>query len=321
MARRGTGASGGRRRLALLAGAFLATGCLTIPVKRPAADLAAAMEEARFAVAAYMGELNRYERGQYLEERLYDPRLPLATEEAGQRTPLGKPVFAPESVKARLDAMALVGAWAERLAQLASSDAPARAGDAGAQLGKELAGLGQRVAGLAGDPTAPDYRGPVATVVAALGEMWVAERREEALRAGIERAGPAVRQVIDLLEVDLVEAGQALRVSGEAERLALQVRWYNDHRARMADDLPARRALLDAVEATARRREALATFDPARITGALRDANEALLRLARAPRQPSSLDDWAAAMQGVSARIGAAAASARRLGTGKEQAP
>ncbi|HEY6001361.1 MAG TPA: hypothetical protein VIV57_00725 [Anaeromyxobacter sp.] len=307
------------RKAALLLGALALAGCVHVQLEQPVADFAGAVAEARSAMRSSLQAVNAYERRMYLDEALFDPSMDIADVKNGKRTPLLAPVFPPESIRARLDALDLVGEYAQRLQDLVTDDAPARATDAGAALGKNLAGLGERVAALSGDRSSQGYAGPISTAVAVLGEMWVAEKRDRALRAAIERGAPAVGRIIDLLEQDLVEAVRLLRRSGERERLALRVSWYNRHRAKLAEDLAARREQLADVEAAVARFEDAASFDPVRITGPLREANDALLAAARSPRRPEDLKQLAAAMKALAARVRAGAEAARKLQDAKEQ--
>jgi hypothetical protein len=150
-------------------------------------------------------------------------------------------------------------------------------------------------------------------LVGAIGEMWAAEQRESALRSGIDKGGPAVRQILNLLEADVLEAIKLLRSTGEHQRLADRVRWYNRHRAALGENLEARRALLDDIDSAVKRQNAVAMFDPERVIRAIRDANEALLNLASSPRGPKNIDQFAASMELFAARISGASASARGL--------
>lgn len=312
--------SRGLHRAALVALAACALpGCVTVSPSRPAADFGAAVSDASAAVGDYLRGLDDFERRVYLDSRLYDPRQPLAAFDAGRPTPLVARRFGPESIRARLDALSLLAVYAQRLTELSTTDAPAQATDAAAALGAELGTLGQRVQKLFDDKTAADYAGPVSLLVAAVGDLYVEEQKERALRKGIATAAPQVRKIIDLLEIDLVEAVRPLRETGELERLAERVRWYNDRRAELAKDLDARRALLDDLDETVRRYHAIIEFDPTRVTRALRGANASLLELAQSSRKPKDVEAFAAAMQVWGSRIAGAAQAARKLGDQKKE--
>jgi hypothetical protein len=308
----------GSLRRAALAALLLLSGCVTVRFDQPVANLGAATADASAAIGEYLRALDDFERRVYLDACLYDPREGLAASQGGRPTPLLARRFGPESIRARTDALSLLGAYAQRLDDLVNTDAPAKATDAAAALGSELGNLAERVQTLAGDATAPDYAGPVSALVAVVGELYVEERRERALRKGIAAGGPQAARIIDLLEKDLVEAVKPLRETGEAERLAERVRWYNERRGELARDLAARRALLDDIDETVRRSHAIADFDPTRVTRALRGANDALLALARSSRKPGDLRAFAAAMRAWGGRIAAAAQAARSLGEKEE---
>jgi hypothetical protein len=308
----------GRHRAAgaCAAAALAAAACVTVrPTQQPAADFAAAAAEAQSTLSSYFSALNDYERRLYLADRLYDPALKVSAfatsgGKAREPTPL-LAAFKPEAVQARLDALALLAAYGKGLADLSSSDAPSQATGAGAALGQQLAGLGQRL-------SAPDYAGPVAAMVALLGEMSLGQQRDVALRDALERGAPAFRRIVDLLEIDLREAVKDLRSTGADQRLAEAIAWYNGHAGALAQDVATRRLLLADIEAAARSRQAFAAFDPTRLTQALRDAHEALVRLASSPRAPQNMEQCGAAMKVFAAEVAAAAQSASRVAGAQE---
>lgn len=302
-----------RPRLLPAALVCFSTACATVQLNKPLADFSAGVIEAQTVLEVYFTQLNDYERRIYLEERLFDPSLAVAIRDGNKPTPLSTPLFSPESVRVRLDSLQLLAEYAQRLSDLALSDAPAEARQSGAVLGKNLADLGERVANLAGDKTAADYAGPLQTLVAAIGEMWVKHERDAAIRSGIEKGGPAVRRVLNLLEVDVVEAVKALRETGEKQRLAIRVLWYNKHRTALADDLAARRAQLEDIDSAVQHFEAIATFEPRQITGAIREANEALLQLASSPRKTQDLQQYIGSMQLFAAQMSAASRAVNNL--------
>jgi hypothetical protein len=303
------------RRIALaLAAAWALAGCVTVKLDRPAAQFGAAVGDASEVVGTYLRSLDDFERRLYLDVALYDSMVVLATNEAGKPTPLVRRTFGTASIQARVDAVTLLAAYADRLTDLATSDAPSKATDAGAALGVSLAGVAQRFQGLpAADKTAPSYAGPLETVVGALGATYVEEKRDAALRRAVKDAAPAVDRIVALLETDLVEAAKPLRETGEAERLSVQIRFYNANRQALATDVAARRALLDDIDGTVRRIHAIADFDPTQVTRALRASNAALVKLATSPRRPEDLKAFSAVMEVWGNRISAAAKAARAL--------
>jgi len=275
------------------------------------------VNDASDAVGEYLRSIDDFERRLYLDIALYDPSRELATHVAGAPTPLLGRAFGPDAIQARVDAVSLLSAYAQRLADVASSDAPGKTTGAAAALGAELAGVPDRFKALPDDAAAAAYAGPLSTVVAAVGKMY-AEQRERALRHAVDEAAPAVDAIVNQLEQDLVAASKRVRRSGERERLDAQIDFYNRHRRALEEDVATRRAVLDDIDATARRYHALVDFDPTRVTRALRAANAALVKLARSSRTPDDLRSFQSAAEAWGSRMADAAKAARALTAKKE---
>ncbi len=130
----------------------LLPGCKTPgSFREPVAQFQMGTAQASTALGGYYAEMNRFERNLYLDERLYDTGLEvLATDASGQPTPLLGKVFTPESIQARMDAIALLGVYAERLVTLAGSEVPGKLPESAQPLGQQLGGLGQQLQTLAG---------------------------------------------------------------------------------------------------------------------------------------------------------------------------
>lgn len=308
-----------RRPAATLAAAVVAlSGCVTVRFDRPVSDLGAAVGDAGDAVGEYLRSIDDFERRLYLDVALYDPSRELATHVSGDPTPLLARAFGPDAIQARVDAVSLLSTYAQRLADLASSDAPGKTTDAAAALGAELASLPERFKALPNDAAAAAYAGPLATVVAAVGNMYAQEQRERALRHAVDQAAPAVDAIVNQLELDLVAASKRVRRSGERVRLDAQIDFYNRHRRALEEDVATRRAVLDDIDRTARRYQALVDFDPTRVTRALRAANAALAKLARSSRTPEDLRSFQSAAEAWGGRLADAAKAARALTASKE---
>src|SRR5688572_11829095 len=124
-------------RLALCVAVLAASSCAINRYKVPVGDFRDKTIKSTSVLADFYATRNQYEVDLYLNEVAVDPKLELlAKNPDGTPTPFGKPVFSPESLKARLDALDLVGAYANRLADLAGSDAPAKFKDAATLLGQ-----------------------------------------------------------------------------------------------------------------------------------------------------------------------------------------
>lgn len=306
----------GRSRGALLAALALTLlqGCVSVTMREPIGTFQQGVAKAGTSLGTYYTELNRFERDLYLDERLYDPTQEvLATDAQNLPTPLLGKVFKPESIRARQDAIALLGAYADRLTSLAGNESPPQL-TAGAKVaGDSLGTLVQRVSTLAkqGDSTAAKYVGPVTTLVSVLGDMYLEQRREQALELAVEKGAPQVRAIIDLVESDLVDVIQPQRLTGLKQGLAMRVAYYNDARERLT--LAERREVLGDIRKAVEQYEALVVFNPTELTGALRDAHEGLVTFAKSERKARNFDEFLAVMRGFQGRIDTASEAVKRI--------
>lgn len=289
-------------------------GCVSVTLREPIGTFQQGVAQASASLGAYYTELNRFERELYLDERLYDPTQEvLATDARNQPTPLLGKVFKPESIRARQDAIALLGLYADRLMALAGSEAPPQFSAGAKVTGEHLGALAQRVSALAeqGDSTAAKYVGPVTALVGVLGDMYLEQRREEALVLAVEKGAPRVRAIIDLLESDLVDVIQPQRLTGLKQGLAMRVAYYNDAREKLT--LAERREVLRDIAGAVEQYEALVVFNPTELTGALRDAHEGLVAFAKSERKPRNFDEFLAVMKGFQGRIDLASEAVKRI--------
>jgi hypothetical protein len=310
-----------------LAGASLALVLALLPgcktpgsFREPVARFQQGNTEASTALGLYYSEMNRFERDLYLDERLYDSSLEvLATDAAGRPTPLVGKVFSPESIQARMDAIALLGVYAGRLATLAGAENPGKLPEGAQALGTQLGSLGKQLEALAkkGDSTASRYVEPVTTLVGVATSLFLEARQGAALQKGIEQGAHQVNAILDLLEADLVEVLGPQRLTGAKQALASRVMYYNTHRDKLS--LAERRGVLDDIRRASDTYEALVVAHPVEMARALRDAHEALLRFARAERKLESFEELAAAMQSFQGRVETAAAAVKRIHEPKEE--
>ncbi|WP_309894474.1 hypothetical protein [Archangium sp.] len=293
----------------------LAPGCKTPgSYREPVARFQTGTAQASLALGQYYAGMNRFERDMYLDERLYDTGLEvLATDARGQPTPLLGSLFSPESIQARMDAIVLLGLYAERLATLAGAQSPGKLPEGSRVLGQQLGALGQQLEGLSkkGDGSASKYVAPVTTLVGVLGSLYLENKQGQALQQGIERGEPQVRAIIDLLEADLVEVLGPQRLTGAKQALAARVVFYNTHKDKLA--LAERRAVLEDIRRASEDYEALVVANPVELARALRDAHEELVRFARAGRSVESFAELSAAMQAFQGRVEVAASAVQRI--------
>jgi hypothetical protein len=299
-----------------------AAGCVTARIAPPVATFQEVTATSAEALSAYYRGLNAFERDLYLEARLYDPKLTVAASEGGRPTPLAGNVFSPESIRARLDAVHLVGAYAQRLSDLATSDEPQRVEEGVKRLGERLGKVDGTFAKLA-DASAARYAGPVSQLLGALASMYVEEKRDAAVRAAVVQGAPAVGEVLDLLERDFAELLGSARRLGLKESMATRVAYYNEVRLSpalvSAGGFDLRRRLLADINTSALRYDEFVTAQPAELVRAIRDAHAVLLEAARARRRtPDSIAAVPAAMSTYKTRVASIAAAIREIADRKE---
>ena len=124
----------------------------------------------------------------------------------------------------------MIGVYANRLADLASSDAPQRFNSAATLLGDNLTSLSSTFGTLsgAGDPTANKYIGPISKLVGAIGEMILENKRDQLITAGIQSAAPQVDDLLILIKNDLDKIFSLQASAGGNQRFATLASAYNN---------------------------------------------------------------------------------------------
>jgi hypothetical protein len=308
------GTRGARRAGGVLALALALAGCKTPgSYREPVARFQEGNTAASAALGKYYQELNRFERDLYLDERLYDTSLEVLATADKQPTPLVGKLFSPESIQARMDALALLGVYAERLAALAGAEDVGKLPEGAQALGTQLGTLGTRLQTLAGrgDATASRYVAPVTSLVGVVTSLFLENKQGQALQKGLEEGAPQVQALLDLVETDLVEVLGPQRLTGAKQALASRVTYYNAQRDKLS--LAERRAVLEDLRQAATTYEALVVAHPAELARALRDAHEALLRFAREERSVKSFQELTGAMQAFQGRVDTASAAIQAI--------
>jgi hypothetical protein len=256
------------------------------------------------AIRDFYQSRNTYEVEIYLNGIAADGTQEVLTRDAaGQLTPLGAPTFSPASIAARLNALDLVGAYASRLAALASSDAPAKFKDAASLLGENLTSLDKTFQRLAGqsDPTASKFIGPIAAIVGAIGEMVLENKRDALITAGIEKGEGPVNEVLGLVRDDMDEIFSVEVRVGEADRFSTLVVAYNNDRPNLSYEQ--RKARLEEIKTAHRAKAAVGDGVPSALVTSMIDAHAALVELARSPRRPANFAEFNDALQLWAARV------------------
>src|ERR1051325_536498 len=172
--------------------AVTSTACDNTEFKQRIADFQQSVGLASSSIGTYFTEMNQFERELYLQDILLHPTKtvrPRSTTDP--RTRVVRPgLFGPfneDSIKARMDAITLLGRYGQRLAELAGTDAPERFDSAAQALGTNLFNLQNTFQSLAdvGDPSARDFVTPIGRIVGAIGKMIVERKRDQKLRVAI----------------------------------------------------------------------------------------------------------------------------------------
>lgn len=286
------------------AAVFLAvlSACVTVKVETPLASYRDAVAQASAAVGAYFSDVNAFERDLYFDELRTDPRREvLATDAEGKRTPLLGQTLSAESVRARLDSLALLSAYGARLAELAGADAPSKLPEEGRALGEAITNLETTFRSLRDDAKAPDYAGPIGFIAGVLGEMYVDSKRDEALRKAIRDGTPKVDRILDLLEADLTQVAGPIRQLGAQQMLAERMDEYNRNRLKWSREQ--RHDALDDIRAAARGYELALVARPASLIAAIRTANHSLVAAVEAGRSADSMARLRGAIDALSGRV------------------
>lgn len=256
---------------------------------------------------------NSYEIDLYLQDVAADSGLPVEKVDSnGMPTPLGKPAFSPTSVKARLDALNLIGAYAGRLSDLAGSDSPAKFQSAATLLGQNLTSLDKTFEKLHGvsDPTANKYVGPVSKLVGAIGQMFLDSKRDELITKAIEDGAPQVEILLSQIRDDMDQIFSIEVITGSNQRLATLIASYNKDRGKLSYEERVTR--LAAIKAAAGEAAASAGSAPSNVVAAMMDAHKALVKAAKPSKTRSinsladlntALEQWTNQIQSLSTQV------------------
>ena len=301
--------------LLVVAVTVASTACNNDEFKQRISEFQQSVGLASSSIGTYFTEMNQFERDLYLQDvYLHPPKLvrPRWTKDptSGEvKEGLFGP-FSEDSIKARTDAITLLGRYGQRLAELAGTDAPERFNSAAQALGTNLFNLQntfQKLAG-AGDPTAPNFITPIGTIVGAIGKIILENQRDQKLRIAVAEGAPAVRIVINQLASDLNDVVVPQRLSGNSQSLQQLIVFYNC--AVDAASMPAgmcssplptlnleqRSQMLTSISDAARRYELFKTNNPAEVLNKLGDAHEALVAYAQ-NRTPKNLTALVASLE------------------------
>ena len=298
---------------AALAALLILPGCATNRYQAPITSFQATAQQTVNVLSAFYASRNSYEIDAYLQTLAADPTLPVQTIDAqGAPTPLGKPVFSPLAIKARLDALNLVGVYASRLSDLVNSDAPAQFQSASTLLGQNFSSLDttfQKIARTA-DPTAQKYAGPITSLIGTIGQMYLERKREELVAKAIKDGAPQVDTILSLVRDDMDTIFSLEVTTGASEKLAVMSVAYNNERANLSYEQ--RLTRLMQIKAASTEAAASVGSAPSGVVTSMLAAHHALVQLANSPPKTritnlaqlnSALVQWTNQIQSVAAQV------------------
>ncbi len=291
---------------------LLSTGCLNNRYVAPVTTFHNSTTQTITTISAFYSSRNSFETAIYLSDLANDPTQPVQTIDAqGRPTPLGTPVFSPASIKARLDALQLVGVYATRLNDLANSSAPADFATQATALGTSLTGLTKTFQDLgANDATASSYVGPIASLVGTIGKMYLQGKRDQLVKEAVHEGGPKVNEILSMIKDDLDKIFTIEVITAANQELAQKIVAYNTDRSTLS--LDQRVARLAEIQVAAQTASSATTSAPSLLVASMLSANNALLASANAPKKDkqitlASLNDalsaWTGQIQSLATQI------------------
>lgn len=287
-----------RARLLLLTALYL-NGCSTAAPYRPLIDkFSAAVDQTAGVAETYLADLNA------LHHRLQVAKA-LAERQGISQKELAAP-FDPEALRARVEAVSVLGAYGRALAGLARAGPAEEAAVSVRTLVTRLDGLATTVKTLdqktvhqpPGAKSIGDYHGPLGALFALFAKLHFQRLQEREVRTAITQSKPEVNGLVDLLKDDL-GAIYKYRLATLSSILRDHLRGYNAERASMS--AAERRSALQDIERLATEADVLAAAEPVRVLESLGKAHLALSNYAASPKDPNTIQELAAAVEIFSA--------------------
>jgi hypothetical protein len=276
-------------KIVLLLGCLIGGGCSSNRYIAPATTFKTSTNQTVSVISAFYTSRNSYEVQLYLSEVAADANVEVGvTDSAGNPTPLGHPVFSPASIKARLDALSLVGVYASRLYSLANTSAPSDFATAATALGTNLKSLDTTFQSLgAKDATANSYVGPISSLIGTIGKMYLNGERDKLVKEAIQNGGPQVNVILSQIKDDMDKIFSLEVITGANEQLATAVAVYNRDRKGLSYDQ--RVARLAEIYSLSNEVSAATSSAPSKLVSSMLDANNALLKSAAASKQDKQM--------------------------------
>lgn len=286
------------------------SGCATSESYLPAiAKFRTATEQTAEAMKPYFLEMNRAQRREALARARRDDQ-PLALRDL-------QPLIDPAGIQVRVEATALLNAYARGLADAAGAKSVDDATKSLRQLGTRLQGLAKTLSTIdqRQAPPPPElsparYLPPVTALVSLVFEALEKRQQERDLRDAILAGAERVRAILTLLAED-VEIVYVWR--RDKLRVVLDARIKEYEKRLPTLTVQERWSMLQEIEAVASELEALESSRPVDLVRAQREAFEALVAFAQSPKTPQTLADLAEKVETYAAKAGDALDALRAL--------
>ena len=264
------------------------SGCVTAKFTEPVMSFQRGIDKTSFIIADYYEKTNEFERDFYLNECLFNPEKELLLYDNGKPTPLLNGILSSESIKARSDALVLIGIYANRLGDLANNDSPEVFSRNSFVLGDNLQNLGKTFNELSdSDIDAVQYSGPVSKIVGLVGEMFMESSRDKAIENAVKTGHPAVNKILNQLQNDLNNVIIPIQKSGLKQKISEMSVYYNENRKKLTQTR--RRTELSRINKVIVQYNTLINSNPSNLIQELKQANDALAEYAESSRTPKDL--------------------------------
>lgn len=263
-------------------------------------------------LSEFYSSRNSYEIDLYLQSVAADSSEAVITRKANGLTVLGKPVFSPASIKARLDALNLVGIYAGRLYDLSITDAPTTYQTAATTLGQNLTSLAKTFQTLRGapDPSANKYIGPISSLIGTIGQMYLNRKRDELIAKAITDGAPQVNVILSQVRDDMENIFAKQITTGSGQKMQQLIVAYNRDRRKLSFEQRTER--LSQIKAAAAEASASMNAAPANLVTSMMDALKALVQAASSSKKAkpaslavlnSALEAWTTQLQSLSSQM------------------
>ena len=267
------------------------SGCVTAKFSEPITSFQQGINKSSVIVTNYYKRTNDFERDLYLNDCLFNPGKKLLVYENGKPTPLLHVTLSPESIKARADALFLIGIYANRLGELVGNKSPEVFRQHAVKLGKNLHNLGKTFAALSkNDINARHYSGPISKIIGLLGEKYLEKSRDQMIELAIKDGHPAVDKILNQLQNDMNDVIVPLQKTGLRQEISEISVYYNEHRSKLS--FSGRKTQLSRIDKIVKGYDKLINSNPANLIQQMKQANDALVKYAKSSQTPKDLAEF-----------------------------